>query len=156
MRVSFFVPGEPGTKGSARAVPYTGRDGKQHAAVRNDAKRAAPWSASVALAAERAMAGRPPIEGPVRVELVWWVARPKAHYFTGRRAGQLRPDAPMFKATKPDGDKLERCAWDAMTGIVFSDDSRIVTWSGAKPYSVNGLIGMQVTVRAMPAPARSR
>ena len=36
--------------------------------------------------------------------------------------------------TKPDLDKLERAIGDALTGIVFRDDSQIAWWSVWKVY----------------------
>ncbi len=36
---------------------------------------------------------------------------------------------------KPDGDKLLRATWDALTQMrVIEDDSRIVKWAGEKHY----------------------
>lgn len=38
-------------------------------------------------------------------------------------------------AVKPDGDKLERATWDALTQVgVIEDDARVVAWSGRKCY----------------------
>jgi Holliday junction resolvase len=35
---------------------------------------------------------------------------------------------------RPDGDKLVRAVWDALTGVVFCDDQQVVSWSGGKFY----------------------
>jgi Holliday junction resolvase RusA-like endonuclease len=34
-----------------------------------------------------------------------------------------------------DGDKLMRAALDALTGVVYKDDSQVARWSGSKTYS---------------------
>lgn len=33
---------------------------------------------------------------------------------------------------KQDGDNLEKLVWDALTGLVWFDDSQIVEWTGKK------------------------
>ncbi len=35
----------------------------------------------------------------------------------------------------PDGDKLERALWDALTGLAFRDDRQVIGWSGLKVYA---------------------
>ena len=116
--IELFVPGIPAPKGSMRAV----RAGA-HARMVNDNAKTAPWMSAVAWAARAAMQGRERLEGvPVAVESVFALPRPQSHY--GRRG--LRPSAPTAPMTKPDIDKLCRCVWDALEGIVFDNDSRIV------------------------------
>jgi Holliday junction resolvase RusA-like endonuclease len=131
MRVDFFAPGLPGTKGSARAYVRGGR-----AVIVNDASaKAKPWAATVALAAREAMDGVAPFTGSVRVTVMFYLPRPRAHF---RANGvDLKATAPHYVPKRPDGDKLERCAWDALTGVVFGDDAQIVEWSGRKEYSTS-------------------
>ena len=133
--ITFRVDGLPGTKGSVRAFAFRGAHGKLRATVVNDSKKAAPWAALVSHAAARAMEGRDPWAGPLSVAITFYLPRPKSHF---KRNGELKPTAPRFVATKPDGDKLLRCSWDALTGIVFRDDSQIVEWSGSKVYGKPG------------------
>jgi Holliday junction resolvase RusA-like endonuclease len=143
--IAFFAAGSPSTKGSARAFIRGGR-----AIITNDAgERAKSWAAIVGWAAREAMKGAAPFPGAVRVSTAFYLARPKSHY---RSNGQLKPGAPTHAATKPDGDKLTRCTWDALTGIVFVDDSRIVAWSGEKPYSNDGRTGAQIVIEPVGLP----
>lgn len=137
--ISFFVPGQPGTKGSHRAF-WNAKAGR--AIVVNDSKKAAPWASLVTLLAREAMAGAPLFDGPIEIAIAFHLPRPKSHYLRGK----LRATAPSHAPTKPDGDKLERCTWDALTGVVFTDDARIVRWSGEKPYAIEGRTGAQITV----------
>lgn len=126
--IGFFVPGRCGTKGSVRAIP-TAAGGSF---VKNDSDRAEAWTALVTMAARRVMSTRAPLTGALDVEIRFYLARPKKWV---RKDGSLKPGAPMLVSSKPDGDKLERCTWDALTGIVFTDDSQIARWSGEKRYA---------------------
>ena len=36
---------------------------------------------------------------------------------------------------KPDGDNIEKIAWDALNQIAYFDDCQIVEWGGCKMYS---------------------
>lgn len=145
--VYFFAPGLPQTKGSAKAIPFR-RGNRLAVAVKNDNPKAKAWAGIVALAAREAMQGRESFAGPVHVEVGFYLARPKAH----RRAnGNLKANSPVYVVTKPDGDKLERCLWDALTGIVFRDDAQVVSWHARKMYEDCGSngVGAAVTVKAL-------
>ena len=74
-------------------------------------------------------------DGPVKVELNFYLPRPKGHYGSGRNCNKLKPSAPGRPAVKPDIDKLVRACLDAMTGLVFRDDSQVVTVVARKLYA---------------------
>lgn len=153
--VSFFVPGMPGTKGSARGFVVTPKGGgKPRAVITNDAgDKAKAWAAVVALAAREAMAGRPPFAGPVEVGVTFFLPRPKAHY--GKR-GELKASAPTYPTGRPDGDKMLRCTWDALTGICYADDAQIAQWPGSKVYIHPGqYVGASICVRQLESVAVS-
>ena len=142
--VEFTCSGVPGTKGSVRAFYNRGLG---RAIVVNDSKKAAPWAAIVSHEARLAMGDRPPLAGPLRLLITFILPRPKSHY---RSTGALRADAPVYVEKKPDGDKLERCSWDALTGIVFGDDSQIADWNGKKVYAADGAhVGAQFRVEPL-------
>ena len=77
------------------------------------------------------------IDAPVAVRITFLFTRPKSHFL---KAG-LRPNAPTYKTSTPDIDKLCRSTYDALVqGGMLKDDSRIVIqhtqkvyweWSGA-------------------------
>jgi Holliday junction resolvase RusA-like endonuclease len=67
------------------------------------------------------------------------VERPKAHYGSGRNADKLKDSAPAFPLGKPDVDKLSRGVMDALTGIIFRDDSCVVTKRASKRYGRPGV-----------------
>lgn len=84
---------------------------------------------------------------PVHVDTLFYFERPKSHY---RANGELKPDAPAIKATKPDGDKLERAVWDALTGVFYKDDCQVATWGGGKFYVTAEVPRPGVVVRVRP------
>lgn len=89
-------------------------------------KNAAPWKTQVAQQAGLAMAGRDLLRGPLEVEFTFYRKRPAGHFGTGRNRNVLHSWAPRFPTTKPDVLKLARGVEDAMTGVVYADDSQIV------------------------------
>ena len=75
------------------------------------------------------------LHGPVLVTLGFYLARPKAHFGVGRNAGKLKPSAPEMPIGKPDLDKLVRAVFDALTGMVFRDDSQVAVLVATKQYA---------------------
>jgi crossover junction endodeoxyribonuclease RusA len=63
---------------------------------------------------------------PVRVRLRFALPRPKS---LSRRAS-FRPHT-----KRPDVDKLARAALDALTGVIFKDDSQVYALHAAKHYA---------------------
>ena len=73
--------------------------------------------------AKIAMKGRPPLTGPVELIVTICRPRPKANY---NSKGLLKLSVPDYPTTRPDTLKQVRAIEDAMTGIVWNDDSQIV------------------------------
>lgn len=145
--VAFFARGIPVPQGSptafarpgGRAIVVSGATGRG-----THGRRLADWRQVVAIAARDAMGQRPVLTGPVEVELDFRMPRPKSHF---RADGPLKPNAPTWVTTRPDGDKLERAAWDSLTGVVVSDDAVIASWAGSKAYpDEDGVTGVWVRV----------
>ncbi len=151
--VTFEVFGAPAPKGSMRAMIVGGKARIVASSNSGHEKRLALWVASVRVAARRAIGAvlddvPPPfIDVPLYVEIEFRLERPAGHYGTGRNADSLKPSAPRFPHTKPDGDKLLRTTWDALTGVVFDDDSRIVEFPTRKRYAARGREGATITIR---------
>ena len=115
-------------------------------------KKAAPWRQDVKLDSHRQFQG-PVFAGPVSVSIVFWLPRPKAHFRTGKFAGQLKPTAPTHctSAQAGDIDKLIRCTLDGLSakcgGIVLADDSLVVSLSSEKRYVTDDrATGADITV----------
>ncbi len=123
--ISFAVLGEPSPEGSTRAfyIPKLKRTVVTH--QNQDALRA--WRDRVAAEAQNAVEGRPwtcDAVSAYEVDVDFVLPRPPsvpAH----RR---LRP------TVRPDLDKLIRAVNDALTGIVWADDSQITAMRVAKVY----------------------
>lgn len=49
---------------------------------------------------------------------------------------------------KPDGDKLTRCVWDALTKYIFGDDCRVTDWDGRKRWGKT-TAGLWLTVKEL-------
>lgn len=99
-----------------------------------DNKRVKPYRDAISADAAAAMTGDL-FTGPVNLSVDFYFPRPKSHYRTGKHAGTLRDDAPVYVATKPDLDKLLRAVGDALTGVVLRDDSQIVLTDARKLYA---------------------
>lgn len=146
----FIVHGAPVPQGSKRIVRGRLIDAN---------KGLKPYRASVSAAAaealglptedpnalQRALEGLCVARGAVAVSLRFGLVRPRGHYGTGRNADVLKPSAPVWPATKPDVDKLERAVLDALTGIVWADDSQVVVLNADKVYSPTPLTYVTVT-----------
>lgn len=148
--LEFFVPGKPVTQGSHRPFTYRRKDGGIGAGVDNDNKRTRPWKSAVASAALFALAGEPKFsEQALEVRAVFGLERPKGHYRTGRNSHLVRSSAPELPSTQPDLDKLQRAVGDALEGIVYEGDSRIVRWDPVKIYVPRGMV-TGVAIRVAP------
>lgn len=122
--VTISVAGTPAPQGSKRHVGG-GR-------MIEMSKALPPWREAVRAEAQRAMEGRPVLEGPLMVEIHFRLPRPKGHY--GARG--LRPSAPPLPDKKPDIDKLARAVLDGCkTGGVYGDDSQVVHLVARKVYA---------------------
>lgn len=131
--LSFRVVGSPAPQGSktAYANKATGR-----AHMVESSKSVKPWRQDVVAAAQAATEGTDwAAPAQAKAILVFYFRRPKSHYRTGRNAHMLKPDAPAYHSTKPDGDKLCRSTFDALTtAAVIKDDCTIVDFRVQKLY----------------------
>ncbi len=122
------IPGLPQAQGSKRSL------GPDRPFVESN-KHLAAWRADAITFLQRAAAehGWVRADGPVFVTAVFAYPRPKSHYRTGRFAGLLRDDAPTYKTSAPDLDKLQRALGDALTQAgIIRDDALIVRWYPVK------------------------
>jgi Holliday junction resolvase RusA-like endonuclease len=156
--------GDPKPAGSkVSGVAYRkGEDGQREPVTRggkivtftkdSSGQRGKDWRAVVAEAGEAARAGRDLFTGPLYVEMTFLLRRPKGHYGTGRNAWQLRGSAPAWPAVKPDVLKLARGAEDSLSGVVWTDDSRIVAGPYEKVYArPDEAAGVEVRIWLLPA-----
>lgn len=140
--ISFTVFGRPQPAGSKKAFPHktTGR-----VVVVDAAEGSRPWKRQVAAAALE-FAPRELLTGPIALELIFYVARPKGHYRTGRNADLLRDSAPPFPIARPDASKLTRAVEDALTGIVWRDDAQVVDQVVRKRFGAVERVEVRISV----------
>lgn len=75
-------------------------------------------------------------DGPVALFVRAHLARPRSHYRTGKRAGEVKPDAPELPLRTPDLDKIVRLVGDALTAAgVWTDDARVTRHDAGKLYA---------------------
>lgn len=111
-----IVYGEPAPQGSKKFVGVI----KGHGMLVESSKKVKPWRQDVVAAAKEAMEGFAMFDGPLRLKMVFTLAKPGS--------------APKRKRTwpnkKPDVSKLARSTEDALvTAGAIKDDSRIVEYS---------------------------
>jgi len=143
------VLGTPAPKGSARAFYKAGM--KRAVIVKDNSERQKSWDRAVREAALEVIGERvePVYVGcPVVVEIVFRLKRPASHW---SKKGGLLPSAPLVPTTKPDGDKLLRTTWDALTGLAWDDDSRIADGIVRKRYAEPGREGARITIEELKA-----
>ena len=129
--LDIFVPGTPVAKGSTHAFAHktTGKI----ITMQTNAKRQKPWASLIAFTAKEAIDGGP-VDGPVSIDIRFTLRRPKNHYGTGKNATLLKTSAPQHHTKAPDIDKLLRCVLDALTGVVWHDDSQVWHVNAVKGY----------------------
>jgi crossover junction endodeoxyribonuclease RusA len=114
---SFFVPGTPQPKGSMKAFAIRTPTGKHRAVLTNDSAKTKPWQAEIA---SRARSGFPlspyARHVAIKLDMIFYIQRPKS----------VSLEKFPYPTKKPDKDKLERCVCDALTGVIYVDDSQVV------------------------------
>lgn len=144
IEIAFFVPGVPVPGGSKKAFvnKKTGR------AIITDVsgQRVIDWRASVQNAAANVFDGAL-LDGPIYLEITFVMPRPKRHFRTGKNAHLLREDAPYYHTSAPDRTKLTRSTEDALTGVIWTDDSRAADGPIRKIYGSKP--GAHITIREL-------
>ena len=120
--IEIYLAGVPVGKGRPRFVKSTGRAFTPEKTVRFEDR--------LSIVAQEAMAGRPPLDGPLEVELEVRMpvplSKPK-RWRDAALAGAIRP------TKKPDADNFAK-GLDACNMIVWVDDAQIVDLHVKKIY----------------------
>lgn len=123
--VDVFVPGVPAPQGSKSPKGRT-RDGRT--ILVESSRAVGPWRQTVAVFARQTYTG-PPLAGHLGVRVKFVMPRPKS-------LPKTKPTPPHTK--RPDVDKLARAVLDALTNVVWLDDSQIVDLHPTKRYAEIG------------------
>lgn len=121
--ILFFVQGVAKPAGSKRGFYIA----KLKRVIITDANpNSKDWKTDVKHAATEHYQG-PLLTCALAVRFTFYVTRPKGHYGTGKNSTKLKDSAPAFPTSKPDVLKLSRGVEDALTSIIWKDDSQIVS-----------------------------
>ena len=144
--IAITVLGVPATQGNKTGRPFRRGDGTLGVAmVEGKTKKAAEhlhsWRGLIANQASFMLvnSGGSIIDGAVIVEATFYLPRSKA---ASKR---------LFHETRPDLDKLQRAVGDALKGVAYTEDSRIVKWVPVKRFEdewQHKAPGAYITVRA--------
>ena len=122
--ISFQVRGLPVPQGSTRTWVIKGKP-----VTTSAARGLGAWRRVVADVAQR-FAPQEPWGGPVEIELHFGLPKPKS----APKRKRVWPDK------RPDLDKLTRAVLDALTYVVFADDSQVVKIDASKDYGPPGVV----------------
>lgn len=136
MSFTFFAAGIPRPQGSKRNLGR-GR-------MAESSRHLKAWRNFITLQAKMEMRGQEILTGPVAVSLWFRMPRPKSHYRHCDGQLVLRPGVANHHSCKPDVDKLARAVLDALTGVVYRDDSQVSRMTVLKLYGVRA--GVEIGV----------
>lgn len=131
MTFSVEVRGIPKAQGRARAFAFKRGDQTRVRMYAPETSR--DWKRTVtAQVLERYGHEREPLAGPITLDLAFGLLRPKS-----------LPKRVLHHVKKPDVDNLAKAVKDAMKGIVYRDDSQVVSLHVAKGYSATPGVRIQ-------------
>lgn len=129
------------SRGKWKVKTWRDKEGHEHAEVNVsdvNAKKLKPRGREIENAIVEAIAESgfllPDPDAPLAVEVVFFRPRPKNQYRSGRFERILKPDAPAKPVSPPDATKLWRSFEDALTGLLWQDDSRVAPQLVDKQY----------------------
>lgn len=131
--LALFVAGRPAPQGSKRHVG--------NGIMVESSKAVAPWRTTVAWHASQVFTGAP-LDGALAVRVEFIMPRPTS-------LPKKRATPPHTK--RPDVDKLIRAIMDALSGVVWRDDSQVIDLHPTKRYAeLDEQPGAAIWVRPVP------
>jgi len=133
VEITFDVLGRPAPQGSKKSIGNN--------RFVESSKYLPAWRNAVRQAAELAVTdeGWVRAEGPVELEVMFYLDRPSSVSKTKRG----------YPIVPPDVDKLIRGVGDALTGVVYDDDSQIIRVLAWKTYADNREPGAFIRVNEL-------
>lgn len=124
-QIEFVVIGTPVPQGSMRSF---GRGRMVH----QNSKKLHEWRDNIAKEARKKIKEEgwdfPEKNAPIDIEVQFFLPRPKSRKNS------------VYHTTRPDLDKLMRAVGDALTEVLFEDDSQIDAMTCSKAYILNNTI----------------
>lgn len=120
-----------------------------HPAPAGVKRHARPWRETVRAAVDSAGANRH-LQGPLAVDAVFYLDRPRNHYGRGRLRA-LRGDAPVYPDREPGACTYVVPLLDALAAAgVLGGESRVVSLAARTRWAEHGTpAGVRVTVRQL-------
>ena len=146
--INFQVYGKPEPAGSKRGFAFKRRNGSTGVAISDANPKSRDWKNAVTSAAMQHVGDEfPLLTGPLSVEFLFYLVRPKGHFGSGKNSDAVKGSAPTRPVGKPDVLKLARAVEDSLTGVVWRDDAQIVEENLAKHYGPRA--GVFITIRPL-------
>lgn len=140
--IKFFVPGLPKPAGSKKAFLHAKT---KKVMVVDACDKSRDWKTTVSQYALAAKGTRMLIrDRPIKLTLSFEMKRPREHF---RSNGTVKASAPYYHLCAPDATKLTRAVEDALTDVLWDDDSRVVVQVIEKVYAEAP--GVYVTVETL-------
>lgn len=115
--LTFYAVGIPKAQPRVKASAFGG-----FARVYNPAGKHDDWKMIVRAEAQKHW-NNVPFDGPICVNLTFYLPRPKSHF---RSNGELKPTAPRWCTQKPDRDNADKLILDALTNLgIWADDKQV-------------------------------
>lgn len=134
--IRFKVYGVPVPQGSLRAFNVGGRARVSQGGSAEGRRKLADWRQAIGEEARRALPENTPLlDGPVYVTASFLLPKPKS-----------APKSRRLTTKKPDLDKLCRSLLDALSGVIFRDDSQVVSLFVTKAYAIEDRPHVEVLV----------
>lgn len=121
--IELRVYGVPAPQGSKTAFVRGGRAVVVDGSSQTGRQKLSSWRAEVSREAQNERPAEP-IVGPVAVSIRFYMPKPKS-----------APKGKVYCDKKPDIDKLIRSTFDSMTGVIYNDDSQVVSVTATKIYA---------------------
>lgn len=86
------------------------------------------------------------LQGSLRVEITFYFKRPSSHF---EHDFIRRADAATWYDRKVDLDNLNKLVFDSMSGLIYHDDSQIVSLETSKRYSDLTSGYTEISIRAV-------
>jgi len=113
--------------------------------VYTPAKGIKAWRTRIAIAARQQKIKT--IQGPIILNLMFFMPRPKSHFRTGRHAAVLKDSSPLRHIQTPDIDNLAKAVMDALSKAqVWGDDSQVTVLNSAKYWATKREPGVKITI----------
>lgn len=117
------VYGVPAPQGSKTAFVRGGRAVVVDGSSAVGRQKLSSWRSEVARECHNERPSEP-LSGPLFVNIIFFMPKPKS-----------APKGKVWCDKKPDIDKLIRSTFDAMTGVIYNDDSQVVAINARKAYA---------------------